>query len=190
MKAIEFIPRYTENANIPKFIHKKEPVWQGCATILKDMIERFQIKTDTALDLGVLFGYSTSALAKYFKQVTGVDTFKNDRYENDPTRESNIEDVRLWLKKYKNITLVESMWKDFVKIEPDKRYDLVHVDMIHDYKNTLEPVEWAINHSDFVIVHDTEPYPEVMRACEELSDKYNLQFYNYKWSFGLGMLFK
>ena len=49
--------------------------WGNIPTILKDIIERFDIKTESAIEFGVEYGYSTSALSNYFENVTGVDIF-------------------------------------------------------------------------------------------------------------------
>ena len=53
---------------------------------------------------------------------------------------------------------------------------------------TFECGEWAIKHSKCVIFHDTLSFREIMRVCEDLSIKHNLEFYNYGESHGLGIL--
>lgn len=190
MKAISYIPKIRERINIPVELTNLEVAWGDIPTILKDIIVRFNLKQDIALDLGVLFGYSTFALSHYFKKVIGVDTFRNDRYNNSIERKSNFKEVCELLKLRTNIELVESMYQDYVKLDPSARYDLIHVDMIHNFKETFEAGKWALQHSDCIIFHDTDGYEEVYAACAYLADKYEWKFYNYNCSWGLGILVK
>ena len=73
---------------------------------------------------------------------------------------------------------------------PDQRYNLAHVDIVHTYEDTFNCGDWCLEHSDVVIFHDTLSFPEVFRACQDLSIKHNLTFYNYEASHGLGILVK
>lgn len=76
-KAIEYIPTIREYPLIPKKIINLENAWHDNQEILKDVITRFNLKQNLALDIGVLFGYSTCALSEYFVNVIGVDTYKS-----------------------------------------------------------------------------------------------------------------
>jgi hypothetical protein len=192
----EFIPLVREN---PKVV-EVQSAWGNIPTILKDIIQRFNLKTDRALEFGVETGYSTSAIANYFTQVIGVDTFRGDFEAITANNPSNIEAVKVILKDFPNILLIESRYEDFIKcksIEMDnfkmilpKYYDLIHVDIIHTYDPTFDCGEWAVKHSDCVIFHDTVTFPEVLRAVTDLSIKYNLDFWNYNEIHGLGILIK
>ena len=83
------------------------------------------------------------------------------------------------------------MYQDFIKQNLFDRYDLIHIDMIHNFDVTYDAGKWAVQHSDCVIFHDTVSFPnEVARACEQLAEEYNLYFYNYPKSNGLGILVK
>jgi hypothetical protein len=93
------------------------------------------------------------------------------------------------LKEFSNIQLVESLFEDYIK-KVTERFDLIHVDILHHYKPTYDCGEWALQHSDCVIFHDTISHPTVKQACEDLANKYNFEFYNYPKSFGLGILIK
>lgn len=160
--------------------------WGDIPTILKDIIDRFNIGTNTALEFGVEYGYSASALANYFKNVIGVDTFLGDVYSGIKSA-THFEEAKNNLKIFKNITLIQSDYKDFIE-KNNNKYDLVHIDIVHDYNETYECGEWAVNHSDLVIFHDTQSFPTVFNAVTDLADKYSKNFYEYKLSNGLGIL--
>jgi predicted O-methyltransferase YrrM len=181
-----YIPTIREN---PKVVNVLS-AWDDIPTILKDIITRFNINPELALEFGVMYGYSTSALAFYFKKVIGIDTFRFDIYDNDQTRPSEYEKVKEILKVCPNITLIEAKYQDIIKNNKDYgKVDLIHIDMIHSYKDTYDPGEWAVRHSDCVIFHDTVSCSaEVVPALADLAKKYNLEFYNYKRSNGLGIL--
>ena len=163
----------------------KPSAWGDIPTILLDIIERFDIKRDKALEFGVEFGYSTSAIANYFDKVVGVDTFEGDIHSGN--KSCHYEMTKNDLLDWPNIELIKSDYQTYIK-ENNDVYDLIHVDIIHDYKHTYECGEWSVNHSRVVIFHDTESFAEVRRACDDLCSNYNLEFYNYTGSYGLGIL--
>lgn len=172
--------------------------WGNIPVIIKDIILRFNLKTDKALEFGVERGFSTTALAHYFKDVIGVDTWDWDF--GDGIDRSYISVCTL-LNEWYNIHLIELNYQEFIKLkESDIRYDLIHVDIgyeTHEYEPTLECGDWALQHSDCVLFHDTLSFPGVMRACEELAEKHGFEFYNYEEEIGpagivcgLGILIK
>lgn len=169
----------------PRLMTERESAWGDIPTILKDIIERFHIKQNVALEFGVEYGYSTSALSNYFEKVIGVDTFTGDIH----TWKSgfHFDETNECLKDFPNIELVVSRFENFI-LNNDNIYDLIHIDIDHEYDTTYKCGEWAINHSRVTIFHDTESFQDVKRACEDLSFKYNLYFFNYPQSFGLGIL--
>lgn len=187
---IEYVPQVREDIIVPKEIADKERAWGDIPNILKDIITRFGLKTNVALDLGVLFGYSTYALSLYFDKVIGVDTFKNNRFNYLDMREDHYEEVVELLNICPNIELVQSLWQDYAKTETINRYDLIHLDMIHSYRETFIAGEWALQHTDCAIFHDTISNKTVMKACDDLATKYDFEFYNYQHSHGLGILIK
>lgn len=180
---IEFIPNKRENLKLAE--QPFPSAWGNIPSIIKDIIERFEINTSNALEFGVEYGYSTSALANYFDNVIGVDIFTGDIHSG--LKEDHLEQTKSYLESYKNITLVKSDYRDFIKTNSDF-YGLTHIDIIHNFEHTYECGEWAVQHSRVTIFHDTESYPEVKRACQELANNYDLEFYNYKESYGLGIL--
>lgn len=181
---INYIPKTKKaikTVNVPS-------AWDDIPMILKDLITRFKLKTEKALEFGVDQGYSTSALANHFKKVTGVDTFAGTGL--DSQRDPNIElsSIKEILKEFPNIELQQTTAEKFIKSHPNNRYDLVHIDMApHTYKNLLSIGKWAVLHSNCVIIHDTE-LPEMIKLCEDLS--VGFEFYNYTESHGLGILVK
>jgi len=181
MKILEYIPTKRDN---PKLININS-AWGDIPTIILDIIQRFNIDTKLALEFGVEYGYSTSALSNYFEKVIGIDTFKGDIHSS--YKKDHIEITKNYLKDYKNIKLIQSDYQNFI-LNNENIYDLIHIDIIHDYEHTYNCGEWSINHSKVVIFHDTESFKSVKDACIDLSKKFNLDFYNYKNSNGLGIL--
>jgi predicted O-methyltransferase YrrM len=181
---IEYIPVERDN---PRLATSRPSAWGDIPTIIKDIIKRFNISTKKALEFGVEYGYSTSALSNYFDEVIGVDTFMGDIHSG--VRNSFLEETKNCLEGYSNIKLIESTYQDFISNNKEQ-YDLIHIDIIHTYEETYECGEWAVNNSNVVIFHDTESFPDVKKVCIDLSEKYNLSFHNYPFSHGLGILVK
>lgn len=162
-----------------------QSAWGNIPTILKDIVERFDVDTTNALEFGVEYGYSTSAIANYFTNVLGVDIFTGDIHSG--IKDDHMEQTKNYLEHYENITLLKSDYRDFIKDNHDN-YGLIHIDIIHEFEHTYECGAWAVQHSRVTIFHDTESYFEVKRACQELANDFDLEFYNYKESHGLGIL--
>lgn len=184
---IEYVPKIRDT---PKIVDTQKIVdvlsaWGDIPTILKDIIITFNINPQIALEFGVEYGYSTSALANYFTKVVGVDTFTGDIHSYP--KENHLKITKRILKYYTNIELIKSNYQDFIKID-NNIYDLIHIDIVHTYNETYECGEWAVNHSKVVIFHDTISFDEVKKVCYDLSTKYGLEFYNYPDSHGLGIL--
>lgn len=187
--AIPYIPMIKELPNVMW----ANATWGDTSSILKDIIVRFSIDPKIALEFGVATGHSTSALACYFDNVIGVDTFREDYSYIDPRRPSKLNETKELLKDYNNIHLVEILFEDYIKYDVSERYDLIHIDLIHTYEPTYQCGEWALQHSDVVLFHDTISFPEVRRAVSDLVKKYDREFYNYYTSgatCGLGIVVK
>jgi predicted O-methyltransferase YrrM len=183
---IEYVPIIRDK---PKLINVVS-AWYNIPTILKDIILRFNIKNDLALEFGVERGYSTTALAYYFKKVIGVDTFKNNTRILDLNRLSEFQYVKELLKEYKNVELIESLFEDYIKQDNLGNFDIIHIDIIHEYEPTYMCGDWSLQHSNCVIFHDTMSFSAVMHAVTDLSIKNNFEFYNYPYDNGLGILIK
>ena len=180
----KFIPQTRRELDIKI---NQDSAWGNIPTILHDIISRFNIKTNKAIEFGVEYGYSTAALANYFDKVTGVDIFTGD--EHAGYKGDIYEETKNNLIGYQGIELIKKSYQEYI-INNNERYDFAHVDIIHTYEDTFKCGEWCVLHADVVIFHDTLSFPEVFKACLDLSRKYNLDFYNYEESYGLGILVK
>jgi autotransporter strand-loop-strand O-heptosyltransferase len=184
-KEIKYVPNKRFN---PPSIYVPS-AWGNIPTIIGDIIDRFKIDKKSCLEFGCEYGFSTSVLSYYFDNVTAVDTFEGDVHTK--IRTCFLEETRKNLSTYDNIKLIKSSYQDFIQNTKDPlRYDLIHIDIVHTYEDTYACGEWAVGHSDCVIFHDTISYPGVYRAVSDLADKYNLSFYNYEESHGLGILIR
>lgn len=163
--------------------------WRGIERIMKPLIKEFNIKNNLALEFGVEYGYSTAILSALFDKVIGVDTFTGDAHSS--FKDNHKKQTETNLKECTNIELFESTWEQWsMSIPPNSRYDLIHVDIVHDYDSTFNAGEWAVQHSDVVIFHDTALFGDVDRAVSSLSEKYEYYYYNYPLYNGLGILSK
>lgn len=173
-----------KNRYYPSVINIKS-AWGDIPTIIGDIIDRFDIRNDKCLEFGVEYGFSTSALANHFRSVIGVDTFEGD--EHSGVKSDHLSETKENLKDYPNINLIKSGYQEWIK-DNSEMFDLIHIDIIHDYEHTFECGDWSVQHSPITIFHDTLSFPEVMRACDDLSKKHDLEFLNYPYSNGLGIL--
>ena len=184
--------RYREINYVPKkiviperLIKPRSLAWVGLERVILDIIEFSKIKTDTSLEFGVEFGYSTAVLANYFEKVTGVDIFTGDIHAGhfgdiyDETKNN--------LKGFGNIELIRSDYKDFI-LSTDQSFDLIHVDIIHTYEDTYQCGLWSAQHSMCTIFHDTQRFPAVKKAVSAIAVKTKKKFYNYRKSNGLGIV--
>ena len=177
-----YIPIFREQ---PILSDKLPSAWGNIPTIIKDIMIRFNIKGKKAIEFGVEYGYSTSALANYFDKVVGVDTFMGDIHAGH--KGDHFETTKNNLVNFENVTLVQQSYQDFI-LNHNERYNFAHVDIVHTYQDTYLCGEWCINHSDIVVFHDTISYKQVCSAVEDLSEQYDMKFYNYTESHGLGIL--
>jgi Methyltransferase domain len=184
-------PRVSITPYIPA--HRRAPervlpvlsAWKGIESILSDLIERFDIKTQRCLEFGVEFGYSTAALSSFFDSVVGVDTFVGDRHTG--TLMDIYADTAARLSNFHNIQLIRSDYRDWIKTDKSY-YDLIHVDIIHTFADTFACGLWSAEHSKCAIFHDTESFPAVKKAVIEIARSTGKKFYNFRESNGLGIL--
>ncbi len=182
MEEIEYRPIFR---HFPIAFTESQSAWGDIGNIILDIIKRFNIPQKKALEFGVEYGHSISCISNYFIEVIGVDTFEGDIFSG--IKENHFHKTKENLKAWPNIKLIKSDFKDFIKTNNDF-FDLIHIDIIHNFQETFDCGEWAINHSKIVIFHDTESFTEVKKAVKQLSDKFNISFHNYPYSSGLGIL--
>jgi hypothetical protein len=161
--------------------------WVGLPQVMEAVVKEFQIPTDRALEFGVEWGYSTSALANIFDHVVGVDTFLGDQHTGG--KANHFKETQKNLHLWPNISLIESDYQTFCA-EHKESYDLIHIDIVHTYEDTYACGAWAVQHAKCVIFHDTESFPDVKRAVQDLATNYGLDFWNYVPCAGLGILTK
>ncbi len=185
---IPYVPQFY--VDIPN-LAKVGTAWNGVDRVLYDIVARFNIPQRKALEFGVQGGYSTSALAHVFAEVVGVDTFVGDEHAGYHADE--FKEVRDRMLAWPNVTLHQARYQDWIKHDLSE-YDLIHVDIVHTYKDTYQAGYWACNHSPVTIFHDTIAFPEVMYAVSELAKDCGMRFYNYdkcdNSKHGLGILVK
>ncbi len=159
--------------------------WAGLETLIADLIDRFQLRTERCLEFGVEYGFSAVALSSYFASVTGVDTFQGDRHTNilEDIYEQALENTA----PYDNIKLVRSDYQSYLPTD-NGRYDLIHVDIIHTFADTFACGLWSAQHSRCTLFHDTESYPQVKQAVREIARHTGKTFYNFPRYYGLGIL--
>jgi hypothetical protein len=137
------------------------------------------------LEFGVEFGYSTVALSNYFMRVLGVDLFTGDLHTMH--HGDHFESTKRSLAPFHNIELVRANYKDWIKRDTET-YSLIHVDIVHTYEDTYWCGLWSARHSDCTLFHDTESFPEVQRAVEDIARETGKRFFNYPKCNGLGIL--
>ncbi len=168
-----------------RLINSKSQAWVGLEKIIADIIKFARIEPNTALEFGVEFGYSTAAFANYFKEVTGVDIFTGDAHAG---HFGDIYEItKTNLKEFNNIRLVKADYRDYIRSE-NRRFDLIHVDIIHTYEDTYACGLWSAEHSNITLFHDTQSYPAVKHAVADIARKTNKKFYNYRLCNGLGIV--
>jgi predicted O-methyltransferase YrrM len=92
------------------------------------VVNRSGIPLNSCLEFGVKYGYSTAAFATYFNEVTGVDLFTGDIHAG--FKENIFEIASHNLKEFKNIKLIKSDYRDFIR-EHHTKFNLFHVDIVH-----------------------------------------------------------
>ena len=163
-----------------------QSAWKGLEDYIFPIIEQFNLKQDVALEFGVDYGYSSHILSQAFSKVVGVDSFIGDIHVNNPQGEEFYNTVKNSFEKT-NVEIIRASFEDFIK-DNNNQYDLIHIDIVHEYDPTF--ADWAIQHSNVVILHDTISFPEVYRVCRDLSSRHGVGFYNIIECFGLGVLYK
>lgn len=164
--------------------------WIGLEKIIRPIAKDFNLKTESALEVGVDYGYSLSALSNVFSKVVGVDMFCGD--EHAGTRdEGQYHSVLKSFSGKENVQVVKSSYQGyFQSLSNETHFDLIHVDIVHTFDETYECGKLSLEHSKCVVFHDTLSFPDVHRACEKLSVDFNCEFHNYPHCHGLGILVK
>lgn len=163
--------------------------WEGLENYMISLIQHFNIEQNSFLEFGVDLGYSLHVFSKLFAKVTGVDAFVGDVNIHHKQGEEFYNNIKNTFSKYKNVNLIRSFASDFIKND-NNFYDLIHVDIVHEYEPTYECADWAVQHSKIVLIHDTEIFPAMKTVCVDIAKKHNLGFYNILEHAGLGILYQ
>ena len=162
--------------------------WKGLENYIESVISTFNIDKNVALEFGVDTGYSLKILSQIFNSSIGVDTFTGDAHIGHSQGDEFYQDI---LKKFKdsNTKIVRANYKDYIKVN-DNNYDLIHIDIVHHYKETFECADWSVQHSKVVLIHDTSTFPEMARVCRDISNIHKLEYHNIPEHNGLGILYR
>lgn len=161
--------------------------WDGVESAIPALIRDFHINPRCALEFGVDYAYSTVALANYFETVIGVDTFFGDINAGDRGEHGIYDQVVEIVKPFENIVLVKSDFREFIAL-PHPQFDLIHVDIVHNFEQTYQCGRWSVDHAPVVIFHDTLAFRDVMQAVTAIADETGCEFYNWNYKHGLGIL--
>jgi len=167
---------------------KQPSGWEGLECYMDSIIKELNIKTDLALEFGIDQGYSLKILTQLFKKTVGVDSFSSDPHIGHPQGSEFFQSI---LNKFKdhNVDIFKVDYRDYIKND-NKQYDLIHVDIVHFYAETFECVDWSIQHSNVVLVHDTITFPDMHRVCVDIAKKHNVGYSNIIPHNGLGVLYR
>jgi hypothetical protein len=182
LKPEYYIPMALE---IPEKLLLYDSSCGGLESLIRNLLEQFNLKNDKCLESGVEYGYSTDAFSNYFRQLTGVDKFTGDVQTGLKINYYNVASKSLFL--YSNLKLIQAGYRDFIK-DNSEQYDFIHVNIVHDYKHTFECGLLSAKHSKCTIFHDITNYREVKRAVDEVAPQTGKRFYNYHKYYGLGIV--
>ena len=163
--------------------------WKGLENYIEPILSKFNIKREKALEFGVDHGFSAFVLSQLFDKVVGVDSFAGDDHIIHKQGETFYQTVKQRFNQT-NVDIIQSSYQDFIASNNDTKWNLIHIDIVHYYDPTFECADWSVQHSDVVILHDTESFTEIKRVCIDIAKKHNLEFCNLPNHFGLGILYR
>jgi hypothetical protein len=182
---VPVLPYVPQLRKLPPRVLAVNSAWKGIESVLGDLIQTFRVGTGRCLEFGVEYGYSTAALSCFFDTVTGVDLFVGDKHTVD--KRDIFAETSDRLSCFDNIRLVRSDYRDWIT-KDDSFYDLIHVDIVHTYVDTFACGLWSARHASCVLFHDTQSFWAVKRAVIDISSQTGKRCYNFKESYGLGIL--
>lgn len=182
---VAVLPYVPQVRKLPSRVLSVNSAWKGIESVLGDLMQTFGVGSSRCLEFGVEYGYSTAALSCFFDTVTGVDLFIGDKHTVD--KRDIFAETSDRLSAFDNIQLVRSDYRDWIASD-DSFYDLIHVDIVHTYIDTLACGLWSAQHAKCVLFHDTQSFSAVRRAVIDISRQTGKCCYNFKESYGLGIL--
>lgn len=182
---VPVLPYVPQLRKLPPRVLQVNSAWKGIESVLDDLIKTFSVGASRCLEFGVEYGYSTAALSCFFDTITGVDLFVGDKHTVD--KRDIFAETSDRLSRFDNIRLVRSDYRDWIAAD-DSFYDLIHVDIVHTYIDTLACGLWSARHAKCVLFHDTQSFSAVKRAVIDISRQTGRRCYNFRESCGLGIL--
>jgi hypothetical protein len=107
--------------------------WKGHELIVRDIVDRFRLKTESYLEFDVEFGHSSVALPCFFDRAVGADTLEGDIHS---FRTDHYDEIKSDLKRIDNIQVVKMDYREW-KQRDENRYDMIHADIVHAYNDTF-----------------------------------------------------
>jgi hypothetical protein len=183
-KIIDYKPSWLDNSIVTL---PRGSAWAGLEKVIRPIMKDFQVKTGKAIEFGVEWGYSLGTLAQIFKSVKGVDHFRGDQFCTDV---ADYDKTCSYISQWSHVEIFKESYEEFFANHDlvKEKWDMAHIDIVHTYDATFECGKKTINRCGCVIFHDTESFPDVKRACLDLSEQMNMDFYNYPHCHGLGII--
>lgn len=179
---LRYVP---ERRELPPRVLPVTTAWKGIESIIGDLIQKFHVGRHKCLEFGVEFGYSTAALSSFFDEVVGIDRFTGDKHTVN--RRDIFSETSKNVSGFPNVRLIRSDYRRWIA-DDDNLYDLIHVDIVHTYRDTFTCGLWSARHAPCVLFHDTMSFPSVRRAVAAIARVAGRRFYNFEESNGLGIL--
>jgi hypothetical protein len=182
---VPILPYVPGVRHAPARVLRVATAWKGIESILGDLIHQFRVGRRRCLEFGVEFGYSTAALSCFFDEVTGIDRFTGDKHTVN--QKDIFAETSGRLSGFDNIRLVRSDYRNWI-LQDNSEYDLIHVDIVHTYRDTFICGLWSARHAPCVLFHDTVSFPCVRKAVAAVARSTGRRFYNFEESNGLGIV--
>jgi flagellin-specific chaperone FliS len=147
----------------------------------------FDTSNLTLLEIGTFAGESASIFAKYFKEVTCIDSWCIENLEkNSPMRNCIFEAEKAFdelIKKQINIIKIKGNSLDIEKII-NKKFDVIYIDGEHSYVNVKNDIlVWYKHATKFIAGHDYRRgiNEDVIKAVHEILGKPDRTFKDWSW---------
>jgi cephalosporin hydroxylase len=165
--------------------------WTGHRVFAEWLVKN--TKSDTIVELGVDYGYSTFVFANALKgsngTIYGIDYFEGDIHTGNRNTYRDVMDL-IQKNNVENIQIIKG---DFTETSKswNKSIDILHIDGLHTYdavKNDFKCWSKFVNNDGIILFHDTAiPHFGIKDFFRELSGGYKLYFTH---SAGLGIYTK
>lgn len=164
--------------------------WRGLENYVEPILRKYKANKNLALEFGVDYGYSLYILSQIFNKVVGVDGFIGDQHCGRSQGNDFYVETLNRFKDVPNVEIKKALYQDYI-LTDNSFYDFIHVDIVHLYRETYECTEWCVKHSNLVVLHDTNTFPDMNKVCIDISKKYNLEYNSSITKYhGLGILYR